>query len=188
MKSSHTTIQTIVSVFALLISVAAAIFAWEQVEISRVHNRLSVSPLLYITPYAEGNSGRNGVYVSNVGLGPAVIKEFSVKTQGVVARGFESDRWPEILTAANINPLCFATGWPKQNSAVKAGDEIPILYITKAEGGNSCTKELIKLIGGSGVEISIGYESIYGEKKVVSESSRINATMLQQMYQKLSAR
>lgn len=185
MNLSHPVIQTIIAVLALCISIIAATFAWQQVEISRVHNKLSVTPLLYITPYAEGKSGRNGLYVSNVGLGPAIINNFSVKAEGVVASGFESDRWPEILTALHINPTCFATGWPKRQSAVKAGDELLLLNITKADGADACFTEIIKLIGGKGVELTIGYESIYGDKKLVSENSKINSTSVQRLHQQL---
>lgn len=110
MKQPHITVQTVAAVLALCISVFAAFFAWKQVEVAQVHNRLSVAPLLHITPYAEGKTGRNGLYVANVGLGPAVITEFSVKSLDFLASGFESDRWSELLVKAGINPLCFATG------------------------------------------------------------------------------
>ena len=182
MKLAHIAVQNVVGVLALCISIVAAIFAWQQVEISRVHNRLSVAPILHVTPYAEGKSGRSGIYVSNVGLGPAIIKEFSVKAGGVVASGFESDQWPEILTAADTNPLCFATAWPKADSAVKAGEELPLVFVTKAEGSDICYAELIKLIGGQGVDISIQYESIYGEPRHVSESFKVKSKTMDWLY------
>lgn len=177
--------QTAVAVLALFISVIAAVFSWQQVEVARVHNRLSVTPTLHITPYAEGKTGRNGLYVSNVGLGPAVIKEFSAKSGQVVASGFESDRWPELLAASNINPLCFATAWPRRESAVKAGEELPLLFLTKADDGNSCYVEMIKLIGGRGVDVEIRYESLYGESKSVAEGSKISSESIHLLHDKL---
>lgn len=45
------------------------------------HNRVSVAPLLQLTPYAEGKTGKNGIYLSNVGLGPAVITGFFFPVQ-----------------------------------------------------------------------------------------------------------
>ena len=168
MKLAHISVQNVVAVLALVISIVAAIFTWQQVEISRVHNRLSIAPILHVTPYAEGKSGRSGIYVSNVGLGPAIIKEFSVKAGGIVASGFESDQWPDVLTAVGTNPFCFATGWPKADSAVKAGEELLLVSITKAEGMDFCYAEAIKLIGGQGVNISIRYESIYRESRYIS--------------------
>jgi hypothetical protein len=71
MKFNHIAIQTISATLAVLISIIAAVFAWKQVEISRTHNQLSVMPILQITPYLEGKGGRNGLYLSNDGLGPA---------------------------------------------------------------------------------------------------------------------
>ena len=47
--------------------------------------------------------------------------------------GFESNQWSEVLSATGTEPLCFATGWPITDAVIKAGDELPLLYITKAE-------------------------------------------------------
>jgi hypothetical protein len=185
MNLPHATVQTIAAVLALCISVAAALFAWEQVEVSRLHNRLSVAPILHVTPHAEGKSGRNGLYISNVGLGPALLKAFKVSSGSEVAQGFESDRWVELLAAADINPACFATGWPRSDTAIKAGDELPLIFLTKSEGVDGCYGELVKLIGGNGVDISITYESVYGEQKKILGSSKINSKSAEKLYQQL---
>lgn len=42
-----------------------------QFKDTREHNKLSVKPIINITPYIEAEGGRYGVYVSNQGLGPA---------------------------------------------------------------------------------------------------------------------
>lgn len=182
MKLPKPIVELVVSILALVISVAAAIFAWQQVDVSQRHNRVSVAPLLQLTPHAEGKTGRNGIYLSNVGLGPAIMTGFSVSTGAIVASGFSSDRWAELLQAAGGNPLCFATGWPREGAAIKAGDELPLVYITKAEGVESCYAEIVKLMAGPGLQVSVEYTSIYGDLSKVSESSKVNSATLQALY------
>jgi hypothetical protein len=188
MKLNHLAIQSFATGLAVLISISAAVFAWQQVEIGRTHNRLSVVPIIQITPYLEGKNGRNGLYLSNDGLGPAIIKGFSVRSGGVVANGFESDRWAEILATTAANPACFATGWPKGETALRAGVEVPLVYATKAEGAEICLLELVKLVGGNAIEISVDYESIYGEPKHLSANSKAKSKTLDALYQKLITR
>lgn len=188
MKMNHITIQSIAAASAVCISVLAAVFAWQQVELGRQHNRLSVLPLLQITPYMEGKGGRNGLYLSNDGLGPALIKGFSVVSSGVTARGFESDRWAEVLATTEANPSCFTTAWPKGETIVRPGVELPMVITTKADGMEACYAELIKLVGGKPIEIEVQYESIYGEKKMLSANSKIFSRSLDIWYRRLTTR
>ena len=186
MRINHVVIQSLAAASAVCISIFAAVFAWQQVDVSRIHNRKSVAPILQITPYMEGKNRRNGLYLSNDGLGPAIIKGFSVKSGGVVASGFDSDRWSEVLSTTTANPNCFATGWPKGETAIRAGMDTPLLSITNAEGADMCAVELVKLIGGKPIEINIEYESIYGEAMHLSGNSKIISKTLDALYKKLS--
>ncbi|MCL2075739.1 MAG: hypothetical protein FWH15_04765 [Betaproteobacteria bacterium] len=190
MKLAPISFQNVVTAVATCISVVAVFFSWQlvkaswqqaeissqQVEITRDHYRRSVTPILNVTPYAEGKGRRNGIYLSNDGLGPAIIKEFSVKSGSTVVSGFESEQWHDILTAADINPACFELGWPRADAAISASEKDHVLLsITKAEGHDICYPELIKLIGDQSIDISIQYESIYGEPKRVLASSKIKS-------------
>ena len=55
MKLDQSAVQTFVGLLAFFISIVALFFSWQQVEISRKHNRLSVVPILNVTPFAEGS-------------------------------------------------------------------------------------------------------------------------------------
>lgn len=182
MKLIHRMFRLLVVALPLGISLAAAVFAWQQVEVSRDHNRRSVIPILQATPYLEGRGGRNGIYLSNDGLGPAILKGFSVKSGGVVASGFDSDRWPEILAASALTPTCFATAWPKGEVALKPGSELVLLRSTSADNAEHCLLEVAKLISGSPIEITIDYESIYGETKQLRTNSNISSSMIKRLF------
>jgi hypothetical protein len=182
---NHSLTQSLISLVALIISIASAYFTWQQLEISRTHNRLSVEPIVHVTPYAEGKQGRNGLYVSNAGLGPAIIRSFSAKAAGISAAGFDSDRWPEILTSAGVTEKCFATGWPRANSALKPGEELPLFYVTKAEGMDVCYTQMIKLMGGTGIEVTVHYESIYKEEKSETSTTKVQSRIIDTLYRAL---
>lgn len=183
---NHNMIQHLTTMVALIISLVSAYFAWAQLEISRIHNRLSVEPIVHITPYAEGKQGRNGLYLSNAGLGSAILTSMSAQAAGVSAKGFDTDQWSDILTAAGADAACFATAWPRGESALKAGDEIPLFYVTKADGAERCYLEMIRLMGGPGIEVTVGYQSIYKNPKTASASTRVRSKTIDALYQKLS--
>lgn len=178
-------LETSLAGIALIISVASAIFSWRQVEIAEKHNRISVYPLLYVTTHAEGPGGRNGIFLTNVGLGPAIITSFTAKAKGFTATGFKADMWPEVLQAAGVKPFCFATAWPLERSALKAGDELGLSFVTKAEGATDCYAELIKLMGDTEVEVAITYQSMYGETQSVMGTSKLNSAMATLIFEKM---
>lgn len=179
---SHIATQTTVSVAACILSLAATCFAWQQVEISRTHNRLTVKPMLQLVPQLEGPGGRNGLYLTNTGLGPAIITEFTVESGRGVFSGLGPDRWAEALSAAHLKANCFATGWPRPQTPIKAGDELPLLRLTKADHSDSCFAELVKLVGGEGITTSIRYTSVYEEPQTLRSSSKVANHTIDELY------
>jgi hypothetical protein len=174
-KSSFFT-QTLLSLFALFISCVSVYFTREQLEISREHNRISITPIIHITPFLE-NKGRNGVYISNKGIGPALLKLFSVESRGIVAQGFDNDRFTDILKAYGVRPECFKIGWPRTGTAIKVDEEIGLFSMNdySAPGEPPCILDVLKLIGGDGIKITVTYESLYGESKTVTSSSKVKS-------------
>lgn len=173
-KIDRHTIETGIAVGALIVSLLAAGFAWQQVEVSRVHNMKSVAPILQITPYAEGIGRRNGIYLTNDGLGPGIIKHFAIRSIGGEAQGLGVDRWAEVLGSAGIDPRCFAAGWPREGAAIKAGLETGLLTLTTAPNLEApCLLQVIKLVDAVDIEVEVTYESVYGESRTAKASSRI---------------
>ncbi|MDQ0586647.1 hypothetical protein [Variovorax paradoxus] len=179
---SHIAIQTTVSIAACVLSLAATCFAWQQIEISRTHNRLTVKPMLQLVPQLKGPGGRNGLYLTNTGLGPAIIKEFTVESGRGVFSGLGPDRWAEALSAARLKADCFATGWPRTETPIKAGDELSLLRLTSAENSAPCFAELVKLVGGEGVTTIIRYESVYDEPQDLRSGSKVPTPAINALY------
>jgi hypothetical protein len=169
------TARLLTTTLPLLISAAAAVFAWQQVEVGKDHNRRSVRPVLQITPYAEGKGGRNGIYISNDGLGPAILKGFAVGFNGHLTEKSELDRWASVLQAHGLDALCFATAWPLSGTVLKAGVEIPLLRVTSAQGRDDCVLQIVQLISDRPLGIQVEYESIYAEPFRAIASTRVHA-------------
>lgn len=186
MNNIKITVQDGIALLALAISLIAVWFTWKQVEISQTHNRLSVTPILQLTPYLEGVGKRNGLYLTNDGLGPALIKTFSVTLRGDRTEGFESDRWGEIVTSLKLTPECFGHAWPRNETTISAGVEIPLIFVTNASGKEFCFLEAVQMFGGEPILIELEYESIYGDRKTVSADSKIRSEILEHYVELIS--
>lgn len=182
---SNNTYSNIASTIALIASILAVIFSWQQNSITKEHNRQSVKPILQLTPMAEGDGKRNGLFLSNVGLGPAIIKKFEVSTKNNNVSGFESDKWDSILTAANVKADCFATAWPTNNATVQVDGEVPLLSITNSDNHDKCLPEMIGLVGGDEIQVKITYQSIYGDTFVENATTAIRSKTVDNLYKLL---
>lgn len=89
--------ETIGSVTAIVVGVAAIFVSTYQAHIMRNEIRASVWPALQITGFisADPEGTRIGARVSNVGVGPALIERITVKVEG----DFIEDL-PELITTA----------------------------------------------------------------------------------------
>lgn len=179
---SNNTYSNIASTIALIASILAVIFSWQQNSITKEHNRQSVKPILQLTPMVEGDGKRNGLFLSNVGLGPAIIKGFDVSTKMNSASGFESDQWDSILTAVNVKADCFATAWPTNNATVQVDGEVPLLSITNSANQYKCLPEMIGLVGGDEIKVKITYQSIYGDTFVENATTAVRSKTVEKLY------
>lgn len=161
------------SAFAVFISFIAAALSWWQLDIARQHNRISVRPAIVITPYLEGNNGRNGVYLTNQGLGPAILKSMKIVVDGREFSGLEKSHWIEALRQAGTEPICYKHGWPTQDAMIKVGEEEILLSPTSADLP-ACKLEAIILLMKKDIAITIHYESLYGEVFVAKGSTKMN--------------
>lgn len=174
--------QNWLPIAATFISMAAAFFSWQQLEVSRDHNRRSLRPVLQLTPWAEGEGGKNGLYLTNEGGGPAFLTNIEVHAGQHVFAGLGRDEWAAALNAISVNNKCFGGGWPQPATALRAGFDRELLRLKRSVGDPACFTEMVKLAGGPGLKIAIEYESIYGEKFWLHASSNANNPQLAEAF------
>lgn len=159
-------VNTVVSAVAAVIALAALGFTIQQTRLSRVHNRLSVQPVLdFGESYRPGD--RAGLRLRNVGLGPARIVSGEVWLNG--RRREEAFGKPVIdavrdeLGTAHRRPSA-ATFTP---GAVLASDyDAFVLSVTPYDP--DIDNAFVDLLGR--LRIVIVYASLYGDENVVEWS------------------
>ena len=84
----------IVDIVALFIALVALVVAIWQGVVMRRHNRLSVKPHLYFSIHSVSGEPA-GLRVTNGGLGPAIIKSFSLGVDNKWIDDTEKGGWVE---------------------------------------------------------------------------------------------
>lgn len=166
-------IELSLSIFAVIVSFVAVGFSWWQLEVARQHNRISVKPVIAFSQYLEGPGGRNGMFVSNQGLGPAKLKSLEVTVDGKVFSGLGQNRWPDVIRQAGSTPRCFKQGWPTKDAVLKAGEEKVLLAQSKA-ALPICDVATMFFYLDKDITIVIGYESFYGKVFEARSSTKMS--------------
>ncbi|WP_341501924.1 hypothetical protein [Gallaecimonas sp. GXIMD4217] len=148
---------TVIAIIALVVSI------WQGV-VTREHNRLSLKPYLLSNPVVTGDKGRDGVFVSNDGVGPAFIKSAKIiinqeafdLTAGDLRVMYES---------VGLNPDCFVNRYLPVGAVLKPSEEVHLISVTGADI-LGCKLEMMSLLASKDVELSIRYASAYDEEYI----------------------
>jgi hypothetical protein len=142
-------IIALASIFVALLAFSSAIW---QANLMRKHNKLSVIPLLAISVNMHN---KFELTLLNAGLGPAIIKEFSVYFDGkLVALNPREDVYGEILNVLNASYTCYL---PFVKGGIPINSNESLLCVEPEIGCYDQVKDLSDRIG-----IKVVYTSIYG--------------------------
>lgn len=144
----------IVAIFALFVT------TWESYQ-SRKHNRLSVKPFLGI---GVDIHEKVEFTLSNQGIGPAVVKEFSVYFDGkLLSKNPRADIYRELLEGS-IGKYKFHI--PFEGACIKEGAEKSLLRVVYDDPKTN--KQSIKNFSNK-FAFKVVYTSIYGDQDAISE-------------------
>jgi hypothetical protein len=152
-----------------LIALAALFVAMHQGYINRVHARKSVRPHLSFELQTQNTYPQIQIFLKNDGIGPAFIKSFSVRLDGVEYITGESPHenlWREVGAELSL-PIRWGGGTELEpGEAMKPSSYRSVtLFCLTAEGevasdfDNSLVTHEMRRI-----EITLEYESIYSER------------------------
>ncbi|HIH2748398.1 hypothetical protein L3V59_31500 [Burkholderia aenigmatica] len=149
---------TIVSIVSAGISIVSAWFAHEAMK----SNELVYRPYVVATQHFDDSENRRGIYLSNAGLGPAIIKDMTVTIGTRKYTGLGPSIWSRVQSDAGVGATgCFRTGWPRPDDPLKAGEIVPLLALSD-KASPSCLPILLKLLAMNDIAIDIQYESVHG--------------------------
>ena len=151
--------QLITAIFTVVIALVALIVAVWQAHAMRIHNRLSVKPHLVFDRISDTGSLEAKIVLSNNGVGPAIIKDFSVQFDGSIVQLSGPGIWEGIMAGLGIEYTRYRSQEIEAGSAMKIGDKINILGVVLT-GGQSTDFVHEALCR---INVFIKYESIYGE-------------------------
>ena len=144
--------------------VALAVAIWQGIE-TRKHNRLSVKPHLYFSTYSVSGESA-GLRVTNGGLGPAIIKRFSLAVDNKWIDDTTRGGWLEASRLLGAEKIPSNVSWYSRDQIATSGESVFILSTpteTRTPEIDQWLDELVKRLS-----VEIAYESAYRETFVAT--------------------
>jgi hypothetical protein len=165
--------QFTIAVITLVLSISAFAVSWTQAISQQRYNSLAVRPHVAVIAGIWPGGQKTGLYLTNVGLGPAMLKNIRIKVGGQEFEGFGRSPVYQALRAAGLNSQCFVRSWPEEDSWLKSGDDYPLMAET-SPGTPECLHEALKLMTVVDMTIEVDYEGLDETSFRFVGKSRIN--------------
>jgi hypothetical protein len=154
---------------AVIVALAALVFAISEGRRNLRHDRLSVRPKLLLSLQVL-HKQPSVLILSNAGLGPAVIREVQVGLDGEPLRHLEPDQYLELMRSVldGVVPGDVTYGYPA--SVMQSGESIELMSVdvSRFVAVHQMLGEFVRRL--RRVELRIEYESLYGEKQVLDRN------------------
>ena len=147
------------------VATLAIILSFYSIWLARDHNRLSVKPLLVTHSLREwdNNGVKLSVYISNCGVGPAVLSSFEFLVDGKETGSGQSGHVKQAIRMMMGDSFHFrilSVSEPKQDHVIRAGEEYALFTIRIDEVSKADEQWFIETVDGG--DLVIGYRSLYG--------------------------
>ena len=165
MNASNVTsiVAVVISISAFIVSCMQLDIANDQLERQRQHDRLSVKPNIKVYATAENVQNHFGVYITNEGLGPAVLKDVVIFDPVENHSLMSPNTWPVIFRKMGLESGCFKKGHPRKDYVIRAAAEYPIVAASSSMSPD-CIRTVAEFLVKNKLRISVTYESMYGEQ------------------------
>ncbi len=145
--------EKILSILAIFIAVLALVTSiWQGIE-DRRHNRFSVRPLLNFEILNKNDSIRS-ISLTNNGLGPAIIENFSIHNKDHVWTSADGNPWYKVAKAYDLLDKYTWMWYYGKGNFIKV-EEFDTPFSYKVDTSS------IEYLD---IRVKIKYSSIYGEK------------------------
>ena len=151
----------VIAICAVIVALASLYVAIQQTVLTRKHNRLSVRPFLSI--YRKQFVGQPIEYsIENRGLGPAIVKRFSILVDGKEVRASDGNNFYAAMDTLEIDRSGVGGHLFASDEVLKAGQEVVVLRFPKSGESEAVHKELLGKL--PRMKFRLEYESMYEEK------------------------
>jgi len=152
--------EIVVATVAVIISFAALILSlWEGRE-RRLHDRLSVMPRLTFSTQVALGTPPIGVFVSNKGAGPAIVRSFTILVDGKAMAQDDFGGWQQAVGRLNIGGQWASFHSLEVGDALIVGDTS---FLLEEDGPPDLQHEIRIKTAIERLSVQIVYESVYGD-------------------------
>ncbi|MGS0897164.1 hypothetical protein ACVBGC_32205 [Burkholderia stagnalis] len=161
-----------VTLMSVLSLAAAAVSAWfAHVAISS--NERIYRPYVVATQQFDASGKKIGIYLSNAGLGPAILKDIVVTVGDKRYSGPGTSIWPRFASDMGVaDQPCFRSSWPRPDDAMKAGEDLPLFALSDF-APPECRLTMLKLLTTRDISIEVKFESVHGAPSATTRVVRI---------------
>lgn len=164
-----------IALLGLVGAVCALGFTLWQLKIGQAHNRLSVRP--YLVSRRMRRRGKDGTAASfellNVGLGPALIREFKVTVDNQAVSSPHRDPIEELIARCldgKVSYTVLRTSFPGVGYCMRLHEEYMVAEVFFPKSTRADEKLIDQLLERG--ELDVSYESFYGMRDVFSTRNK----------------
>ena len=149
---------SVIATASLIVALAALGIATWQAFVSRDSARLSLRPIIEISAYSHGIPG---IYISNVGHGPAFIHSIHFDSEKLTLElcgNAHYEKLTDLLRPAHT-AVRFNAKIPEKNSVIAAGQEIPLFALDATDNIDAVAAHFKTVF--ATCRISVKYSCLY---------------------------
>ncbi len=154
-------LQVITAIATVVIALAALVLSLWQFRASRIHNKLSVRPLLVFDASYDPTVRGFGLRVSNKGVGPAVMLDFRVLADGKDETASAPHPWADALRKVDLNYTFVQHFSLGLDTAISPQETVPLITADQDQISGDIVHHMKNRLPRIGIVIS--YKSVYGE-------------------------
>ena len=141
-----------------LIAITAVLFTAYQAYLSRKHNKLSVKPHITVS-WANFSDAPISFTMCNDGLGPAIIKSYSIEVDGSTVEGQGPELYKNAIIALGLQNITYLSYNLTEGEAYSVGKSLVLLRFEEPPDRYDEINEVL-----SKLKFRITYTSIYEDK------------------------
>ena len=164
---SQLTPDTITAISSMIIALIALVVSiWQGIE-TRNHNRRTLTPKLSITRDLRNEAEDIGIFIESVGLGPVIIKKVVITIDDKQYNVSSQEAWKNVLCQLDINESWTQWYAISEDTLFPVG-KCDFLLAADRDGLSSSNESRLKRATEK-IEVTIDYDSVYGDKFVVQK-------------------
>jgi hypothetical protein len=162
--------------FGIVMAAAAICVGCYQAWLAHETTKMSVRPHIRVAAYFEGPGKRTGLYLTNLGLGPATLTKLTLGMNGQTFDLMQPHGQEVAVKTMGLDSFCVAIIAPEPGVVIKANEEAPLVSSTTSPMVPLCSLQLMKAISKQDIKVQAEYSSMWDEKLQSTQNIDLDLT------------